>query len=215
MSDRQPWERPEEPECRDIFAAELIRDPGPEGQNPVASEIGTWVYSVIERLRARFGKHKSPESVESQARGSVIAGTATATAVGALEGTLKGKSLEGALKEAQILETYASARQKNAEAEKLEVETEHLRQEAALDRLERTISLIQSLGAEVGIARTPNGELAITVGETLVGELPGLSAPVETLGGLIPSGHPEGAHTNETTSDTPGPSNSSSDNSRE
>jgi len=107
--------------------------------------------------------------------------------VGALEGTLKGKSLEGALKEAQILDAYASARQKNAEAEKLETEVELMRQQGAFERLERTIALMERLGAPVSLAQTETGQLAIVVGDSLVGEVPKLSATTE-LAHLLPTG---------------------------
>jgi hypothetical protein len=173
---RQPWESPEEPETRDVFAAEMVGDPGPDGLNPVSSEIASWVSSVIEALRARIRKRPDQEAKEPAARGSVLAGAATATALGALEGTLKGKSLDGELKEAQILDAYATARQKNADAEKLEAETALIRQEAAFDRLERTVALLERLGTPVNLAMTASGQLAIVVGEQLVAEFPELTA---------------------------------------
>jgi hypothetical protein len=191
MTGRQSWEASDEPESRDIFAAELVGDAGNDGQNPVASEIGNWIERGIERVRARIREWSGESPASAPSQGSVITGKATATAVGALEGTLKGKSLEGAFKEAQILEAFATARQRNAEAAKLEAEArkltaeeEKLRQDAAFERLENVVALLERLGAPVGLAKLPGGDLAITVGETLLAPL---TAVAEIAAGITPT----------------------------
>lgn len=203
-NEHRSWESTEPLPSRDIFAAELVRDPGPDGRNPVATEIGGWLSRTIESVRAAFRRKRGKTPAEEPAPGSILAGKATATAVGAIEGTLKGKSLDGALKEAQVLEAYASARQKNAEAVKLEAEAEKLKQDAAFERLERAIALIERLGAPVGLARLPGGGLAVTVGDRLVGELPDINAG-DLPEGLVTSGTTEAAPTGEPSPTAPPP----------
>jgi hypothetical protein len=112
----------------------------------------------------RLGRGDAPPSDEELAQASSFAGDAVATAVGAIEGTLKGKSLEGALKEAQILEAYASARQKNADAEKLEaeasklrMETEKLRQDILMERMERLLRVQSRIAGTIPVAE-PDSE---------------------------------------------------------
>jgi hypothetical protein len=182
--ERQPGEAPDESR-RDIFAAELAGEPGPDGLNPVASEIGGWISRALEFLRARSRRKKGIPPAHEPTRGSILAGQATATAVGALEGKLRSTSLDGLLKEAHILDAYASARQKNAEAERQEVETEKLRQDLAFQRLERVIALCEKAGAKVELVQSPGGGIAITIGARLVGELPELSGPEESDGPLL------------------------------
>lgn len=192
------WEAPGENE-RDIFAAELVGEAGSKGHNPTTPEMGNWVARAI-RLRnpvAQAAGHsvsriigwlhgilrriRGQTPAEQPILGSSLGGSATATAIGALEGTLASKSLDGTLKEAQILDAYATARQKNADAIKLSVETEKLRQEMAFERLERVIELCERLGAPVRLAHTPSGRLAITVGEGLIGEIPDISPVTEPM----------------------------------
>jgi hypothetical protein len=178
---RQAWERPEENAERDVFLAELVGEPGPDGRNPVAREIGGWITRVIESIRAKIRRHRSlPPSFE-ESRASVVAGQATTTAVAALEGKLRSTSLDGVLKEAYILEAYANARLKNAQAEKQEAETEKLRQDMAFARLERVIALCESHGTPVKVIPQPGGRLAVSIGENLMSEF--LELPAEPAAG--------------------------------
>lgn len=80
--------------------------------------------------------------------------------------------MEGALKLAQIEEHYARAREANANAAAREQETERARQQAAWENLERLVTLIQTLGAEIKIAQLPDGRLGILIGTELAAPLP-------------------------------------------
>jgi len=190
------WDTPEDEENGDVFAAELEGEPGPEGANPVAREIGGWIARAIESVRDKLRRRKGLPPTAEPSQGSVVAERATATAVGALEGKLKSSSLEGVLKEASILDAYASARQKNAEAEKTEVETSKLRQDMAFERLERVIELCERLGAPVKLVELPNGHWGIAAGNRVITDLPdeiglGEAASLLILG-EIGSGDQEG-----------------------
>jgi hypothetical protein len=199
-----PWQPDgsDEP-TRDIFTAELESLPGIGGELPVASEVGGMVEWAVNEVRRWFRKDRKADL--SPSRVGPVARSATQTAVGALEGTLKSKSLDGELREAQVLDTYASIRQRNAsskreeaealkleaEAVKLQAEAEQIRaqtrierEERALIRLLEVISKIENaVGAPVNIVYEPNGRVIITVGEGLTsrpdefdGSLPAITA---------------------------------------
>jgi len=172
MSERNPWESPDDDTAeQEIFTAELVGEEGPDGRNPVAGYVAGFVARCVERIRQGIAERAGKQSPAPNLAAGIV-GSATETAIGALEGTLKGKSLDGALKEAQIVATYAEAREKNAVAAKAEAEAEKVRQDTAMERLERAVELIEKVGGVVHLATFPDGRIGIVVGDGLVGELP-------------------------------------------
>jgi len=150
--------------ARDVFSAQLTRRPGPGGQNPVAQMLADEVASALRALsERRTEKDKAPLSrLMTDGLPSL-----TATAIGAIEGTLKSKSLDGALKEAQILAAYADARQKNAAAENLEADTDLKRLAAARERLSLALEACKAFGVDPAIALAGD-DPAIALGDGLI-----------------------------------------------
>jgi len=166
--------RDDEEPSREVFAAELVEVPRTGARNDLTEMLANAVQGVlasIDRERAAEGKDALP----SQLTPALV--SATRTALGAIEGTLKGKSLEGALKEAQILAYYAEIRERNANAARVEVETEQIQINAALDRLERILRLVKELGVEVKMVLLPDARWGVMFGDQLAAELPGLPLP--------------------------------------
>lgn len=80
--------------------------------------------------------------------------------------------MDGALREAQILESYAKARESNALAALHQSQDAQIQQEMAWKQLEKTISLIKSLGGSVSLVRLPDGRFGLAIGGELAAELP-------------------------------------------
>lgn len=154
--------------ARDVLAVRMTPVPGPSGVNPVAEMLAQEVAAALERLdqnRAQSGSAGVP--------GLVSEGLPmlTATAVGALEGTLKSKSLDGALKEAQILAAYGEARERNANAEKLEAEAELARIAVARARLELALEKCRAFGVDPALALVTGGTAGLVLGEGLAAQV--------------------------------------------
>jgi hypothetical protein len=160
---------------RDVFGGRMVEEAGPPGANhnvadALASAVGFLVQQTDAKIRELRSLPARPEG-EVPASKPVLA-ESTSLAVGALEGKLKGHGLEGALKLAQIEEHYARAREANANAAAKEQEAERARQQAAWENLERLVTLIRTLGAEIKIAQLPDGTLGILIGSDLMAPLP-------------------------------------------
>jgi hypothetical protein len=167
-----PWlNREDEKPSREVFAAEMVEVPRTGARNDLTEMLADAIQGAlasINRERAAEGKDALP----SQLTPALV--SVTRTALGAIEGTLKGKSLEGALKEAQILAYYAEIRERNANAARAEAETEQIHINAALENLERVLRLVKELGVEVKMVLLPNARWGVTFGDQLAAELPGL-----------------------------------------
>jgi hypothetical protein len=139
---------PGEPET-EIFAATLI-----EGEvradHHVRSRLTLRLADAVARcsrwLRGSVGSSESSETDQFVS----TTHDATTLAVGALTGKLEGQSLEGELKRALIEQAYADARQKNAEARRIE-------QEVAFERVTRALELCERLGVPVKVTFNPDG----------------------------------------------------------
>jgi hypothetical protein len=164
-----------EPTRRDIAAIELDENCTPAAQNHVAQRVAELVGQALDALNnERQAEGKAPlEGLRS------VAVSATSTAIGAVEGTLKGKSLEGALKEAQIIREYAAASKEQAEADRI-------RFDMAWAQLQNTLALFQTLGIEVRLVTLPDGRPGITIGGGLALPLPGVSATDASAASMSP-----------------------------
>lgn len=150
-----PWEKPE---GRDILSLILQGQKGISGANPAAHLIGEMMRAALADMAAKeeqAGEH--PISSEMRA----VLAQATETALGAVEGKLRKASLEGALKEAEILKLYAEMRTDNAAAAKIEAETEAIRIANARARLEAALFAVKAF-AELNVAISGNGVEIIT-----------------------------------------------------
>jgi hypothetical protein len=159
---------PEEQPDRDVFAARLTPLPGPTGINPLAELLAAEVQATLRSLdekRGDAGKQPLPQAVTKGLP------HLTATALGAVEGTLTSKSLDGELKKAQILAAYAEARERNANADKAEAEAEQARIAAARDRLALVLETLRAVGVDPAVALSKNDVFAVLLGD-------GLSAPL-------------------------------------
>jgi len=173
MSQREPWKTADDGTGagREVLSVRLVGDPGRSGRNPLARHLGALVTRGLDYLRRRWALRRGQEAPPPGAAAEMM-GSAAETAIGALEGTLKGRGLDGVLKEAQIEFAYAEAREKNAAALKAEAETEKIRQDAALERFERIVELIQKVGGTVNLVTFPDGRIGLVVGDGLVAEIP-------------------------------------------
>jgi hypothetical protein len=163
---------------REIAALRMredLRYPG--ARHDLADALGALVAHMVTRLEDATHDDRMPQIIPSSTK--PILASATATAVGAVEGTLKGKSLDGALKAAQIEQAYADAREKNAsaalkaaEAAKVRAETKKLEREAAISGLRDVLELLRDLSVPVNVSVLPNGTVGIALGEDLSSELP-------------------------------------------
>jgi hypothetical protein len=155
----------------DVFAANLVEDrtAGSPTQNHVADALAAAVGHCFDRITAR---ENQSDEITSESTLKVTLQEATSVAVGALEGKLKASSLDGALRQAQIVESYAKARESNALAALHQTQNAQIQQEMAWQQLEKTIGLIQSLGGSVSLIRLPDGRFGLTIGGDLAAELP-------------------------------------------
>jgi hypothetical protein len=158
----------EESAEQELIAAGLQEDPSRAAlRNNVADALAAAVGHLLDKIQQRDEPGPPAAQSEKDTPIKAVLKEATATAVGAVEGTLKSKSLDGALKLAQIEETYARIRATNAEAELAHAQATQVREEMAWQRLERTIELVKALGGEVAITRLPDGRPGITIGHGL------------------------------------------------
>jgi hypothetical protein len=156
---------------QEVIVADLREDPYRTAlRNNVADALATAVGHLFDKIQQRAEPEQPAAGAETDHPVKAVLKEATATAVGAVEGTLKSKSLDGALKLAQIEETYARIRATNAEAELAQAQAAQVREDMAWKRLERALELVKALGGEVSIVRLPDGRPGITVGN-------GLAAP--------------------------------------
>jgi cation diffusion facilitator CzcD-associated flavoprotein CzcO len=158
---------------QEVVVAELREDPYRTAlRNNVADALAAAVGHLLDKVQQKDAAEPSAENIQKDGPVKAVLKEATATAVGAVEGTLKSKSLDGALKLAQIEETYARIRATNAQAELAHAQAVQVREDMAWQRLERAIELVKALGGEVSITRLPDGRPGITIGH-------GLAAPKE------------------------------------
>lgn len=149
---------------RDVSVLELTAVPGRHGELPWASS-STWLRRVLQQFHKLVLTPRNPPTFATSA-GEMV------SVAGAIEGNVKHRvSLDGVLKQAEIERAYAEARAKNAEAERLEMETARLRQDLAFERLKRSLELFEKLGVPVNLVTLPDGRTAIAVGEALVSSL--------------------------------------------
>jgi hypothetical protein len=152
---------------QEVVAADLREDPYRTAlRNNVADALAAAVGHLLDKIQQRDEPGPPAARTEDHSVKSVLR-EATATAVGAVEGTLKSKSLDGALKLAQIEETYARIRATNAQTELAQAQAAQVREDMAWQRLERAVELVKALGGEVSIIRLPDGRPGITVGHGL------------------------------------------------
>jgi hypothetical protein len=155
----------------DVFAANLVEDRTADSstENHVADALAAAVGHCFDRITTR---QNESDGTPSESAVKVTLQEATSVAVGALEGKLKASSLDGALRQAQIVESYAKARESNALAALHHTQNAQVQQEMAWQQLEKTIGLIQSLGGSVSLIRLPDGRFGLTIGGDLAAELP-------------------------------------------
>jgi hypothetical protein len=185
MSD---WNRDPEAEHdaseREVLGARMTPVSGPQGVNPVAELLAREVAEALENLNARrinANKEKVPDLLREGLP------SLTSTAAGAIEGTLKSRSLDGELKQAQILATYAEARERNAHAEKLEAEAELARINAARVRLEAALETCRMFGVDPLVALGVGGIPTIVLGAGLAEQHLGApAAPPQLAAGAEP-----------------------------
>lgn len=143
-------------------------------RNSVADALAAAVGHLFDKIQQQDEPEEAAPRPEIEHPVKTVLKEATATAVGAVEGTLKSKSLDGALKLAQIEETYARIRATNAQAELAEAQAAQVREDIAWQRLERALELVKALGGDVSIVRLPDGRPGITIGN-------GLATPKQLL----------------------------------
>lgn len=165
---------------RDLLAACLTPVPGPAGVNPIAELLASEVADVLRDLSANrtgAGKAALPSTLTEGLP------ALTATALGAVEGTLRSKSLDGALKEAQVVATYEEARERNANAAKLQAEADLARIQAARARLALALEACRAFGVDPVTALGASGSPAVVLGEGLIGtpQLPQIASTAELM----------------------------------
>lgn len=160
----------EESSEQEVVVAALREDPHRTAlRNNVADALAAAVGHLFDKIQQRDEAAPPQASAEKDSPVKAVLKEATATAVGAVEGTLKSKSLDGALKLAQIEETYARIRATNAQVELAHAQAAQVREDIAWQRLERAVELIKALGGEVSIIPLPDGRPGITIGHGLAG----------------------------------------------
>lgn len=180
---RPEEQRRNEQEGRQIFSAHMTPEPGPTGENPVSELLAEVIRTALgakNEQRTTQGKQPLPRLL-TEGLPSI-----SSTAVGAVEGILKGKSLDGALKEAEIVARYAEAREKNANAEKAEAEAEQARIVTARERLSLVIDTFRALGVDPVVALTQSRQLAVLLGAGLSTQLPQPALPPQIAAGSEP-----------------------------
>jgi hypothetical protein len=160
MRNDAPDEGPE----RDVFAARLTPLPGPGGVNPAAAYLAQVVADALTSLSEK----RTQEGKPALSTGLTHAiPSLTQSALGAVEGTLKSKSLDGALKEAQILAAYAETRERNANAVKLEAEAELALIAIARARLEMALEACKAFGVDPALVFAPGPTPTLVLGAGL------------------------------------------------
>lgn len=174
---------PDEPPERDVFAARLTPVPDATGINPVAELLAAEVRSALLSLSDKREQEGKPAFPESLTKGLP---NLTSTALGAVEGTLTSKSLDGELKRAQIVAAYAEARERNANAAKAEAEAQQVRIAAARERLALVLETFRALGVDPAVAMTTSGLFGVLLGEGLSTPLAETTAPPQAESGVEP-----------------------------
>jgi hypothetical protein len=162
---------------RDIIAIELAENSAPGAVNQVASTVAQVVGQALDALNTRR-KANGAAAYDPRLKSTAVA--ATSVAIGAVEGTLKGKSLQGALAEAQVIREYATAAKEQAEADRI-------RFEMAWAQVQNTLSLFQTLGIQVKMVTLPDGRAGIAIGDGLALPLPGIVTGGEASQEAAPS----------------------------
>jgi hypothetical protein len=147
----------------------------------LAREVAQALQNLSER-RSNAGKSGIPDVVREGLP------SLTSVAVGAVEGTLKSRSLDGELKQAQILAAYGEARERNANAEKLEAEAELARIAVARARLEAALDACKAFGVDPVVALSASNAPALVLGLGLAEERDSSSAPTQLTAGAEPTG---------------------------
>lgn len=170
------WSGQDKPPERDVLAAHVSALPGDSGGNPIAEVIADLTATIMSLGRQRLESAKPPlPKVSSEGLPAL-----TATALGAVEGTLNSQGLDGALKEAQIMAMYAEARARNADAAKSEIE-------AARARLALAVDACRAFGVDPALALTPGAVPAVLLGPGLSAEeSPSEALPPHVSAGLDP-----------------------------
>jgi hypothetical protein len=150
-------------EERNIVSVEMAENCSISGRNDIAATLANVVGQALDAMNSRRGQGGSA-AFDPKVKSTAMA--ATSIAVGAVEGTLKGKGLQGAIAEAQIVREYAAAEKDRAEAERI-------RFDMAWAHLQNTLALYQSLGIPIRMVTLPDGRSGIAIGDGLALPLPG------------------------------------------